>query len=116
MATKREWLISQGLAKPGRGRLSKVAHDALEKAISEGVEFDEFAAEPEYVPAPIIPWKKTRSAKKIVGYTREGWNVGFDTCHSCSLHINYCSCKQIGLPTIVATVDSEYQHLIALPS
>lgn len=41
MATKREWLVSQGLAKPGRGRFSKAAVDALAAAEASGTVFDE---------------------------------------------------------------------------
>ena len=39
MTTAREYLISKGLAKPGRGRLSRDAHAALAKAIAEGMTF-----------------------------------------------------------------------------
>jgi hypothetical protein len=41
MATKRDYLISLGLAKPGRGRFSKEATAALEAALASGVTFDE---------------------------------------------------------------------------
>jgi ferredoxin len=38
---EREWLVQQGLTKPGsRGRLSIAAKTALEKAKSEGMTFD----------------------------------------------------------------------------
>lgn len=38
---KREFLISKGLAKPGKGRFSAAGKAAIEKAISEGFVFDE---------------------------------------------------------------------------
>ena len=38
---KREYAISLGLANPGRGRMSKDAHDAIAKAEAEGMSFDE---------------------------------------------------------------------------
>lgn len=41
MATKREYLVGKGLAKPGRGRFSKEANDALAAAEAAGVVFDE---------------------------------------------------------------------------
>lgn len=41
MATRREYLISLGLAKEGRGKFSAAGVAALEKAVSEGVVFDE---------------------------------------------------------------------------
>lgn len=41
---EREWLIQQGLSKPGaRGRLSAAAKAALEKAKAEGMTFDSAA-------------------------------------------------------------------------
>lgn len=41
MATTREFLVEWGLAEPGRGRLSKDAHRALEIAREQGVIFDD---------------------------------------------------------------------------
>jgi hypothetical protein len=41
MATKREYLITLGLAKEGRGKFSNDALAALAKAVAEGVVFDE---------------------------------------------------------------------------
>lgn len=45
MATEREYLISLGLAKEGRGRYSLEARSALEKAKADGMVFDLTAAE-----------------------------------------------------------------------
>jgi hypothetical protein len=39
MVSKREYLIERGLAKPGRGRMSSAAHDAIKQAINSGVKF-----------------------------------------------------------------------------
>ena len=41
MATKREFLIEKGLAKPGRGRFSAEANAALAEAVANGAVFDE---------------------------------------------------------------------------
>jgi hypothetical protein len=38
---KREWLVSKGLAKPGRGKFSDKAKRALAKAEAEGMVFDD---------------------------------------------------------------------------
>lgn len=46
MGTKREYAISLGLATPGRGRLSREAHSAIDKAISEGMTFSDAAPKP----------------------------------------------------------------------
>lgn len=43
---KREFLISKGLAKPGKGRFSAEGKAAIEKAVSEGFVFDEPVAKP----------------------------------------------------------------------
>ena len=59
MATKREYAISLGLAKPGKGRMSVAANNAIAEAIAKGITFDE----------PIVkaPTGKRRvSAPKIV--------------------------------------------------
>lgn len=41
MTTRREYAISLGLATPGRGRMSRDAHTAIEKAEAEGMVFDD---------------------------------------------------------------------------
>lgn len=104
---KREWLVARGLAKPGRGRLSKEAHQALQQAIEDGVVFDEVETYQPYVPAPIKPWNKRRSIKKeLIGYTKEGWTVGFLNCRRCSLHVNFCNCVEgVKPPSLVVSLD-----------
>ena len=39
----REYAISKGLAKPGRGKLSAAAHTAIKQAIADGVEIEDYA-------------------------------------------------------------------------
>ena len=113
MSSKREWLIARGLAKPGRGRLSKEAHEALELAVLDGVQFNEGAIE-EYVVPEIEPYVRTRNLKKhLIGYTIEGWEVGFDTCRRCALYMNYCQCKEgILHPSIVVSLDNSTQKAV----
>lgn len=41
MATKREWLTAQGLAKGDRGRFTKEANEAADAAVARGVVFDD---------------------------------------------------------------------------
>lgn len=43
MATRREYLVDLNLAKPGRGKFSKGAHEALAKAREAGTVFDDEA-------------------------------------------------------------------------
>ena len=52
MATQREYLVSLGLATPGRGRFSNAAKEALAKAIAEGKIFDD-------VTVPVVKAKIT---------------------------------------------------------
>ena len=52
MATRREYLVSKGLAKEGRGKFSTAANVALASARAEGVVFDDDPT-PETVSAPI---------------------------------------------------------------
>lgn len=73
MATKREYAISLGLAKPGKGRMSRAAHDAINAAIADGMIFDEpVISEPKAKAtverkAPVIkaPNKSTYDAKEV---------------------------------------------------
>jgi hypothetical protein len=44
--TKKEWAVSQGLAKPGPGRLPKAAHAAIEQARKDGVRFSDDVGAP----------------------------------------------------------------------
>lgn len=70
MATKREYLVGLGLAKPGRGRFSKEANEALAAAEASGVVFDEPVVAPKVVStegadAPSNPPKPTSEATAI---------------------------------------------------
>jgi hypothetical protein len=53
--TKREWLVLQGLAKPGRGKFSNAAKEALAKAEASGTVFAD--------PAPAAKSDKPRTVK-----------------------------------------------------
>lgn len=43
MQSKRDYLVSKGLAKPGRGKFSNAAKEALAKAEAEGMKFADTA-------------------------------------------------------------------------
>ncbi len=116
MATKREYLVEKGLAKPGRGRFSVEARAALAAAEAEGVVFDEpvkpeKAVKPETdeEPAPrrpnlpaareqvraslIKPSKIMRSYTCMLGTTDDGLTVEFGDCQRCAERVQYCECK-----------------------
>ncbi|AXG66288.1 DNA bridging protein [Streptomyces phage Annadreamy] len=62
MATEREYLMSLGLAKEGRGRYSKDARAALDKAKADGMTFDLTAAEK----AKLERQNKPKRERKVV--------------------------------------------------
>jgi hypothetical protein len=102
---KREWLVSQGLAQPGRGRFSREALAALE---ASGLKFDttssitgdtiEFKQEPEAPPATVSmappinvpPIERDEYTRK--GLDDKGHVIEWATCHRCNSHIMYCHC------------------------
>ena len=121
---KREYLVSKGLAKPGRGRFSREALAALRQAELDGIEFDDGqprvpeahaeAAEQPTVYEPVVTAKvRDIGESNLFGYTKEGWKVGFVTCRRCHMHANYCNCSQ-GLlpPSIVETIDPDSLAMI----
>lgn len=65
---KREYLISKGLAKPGKGRFSAEGKAAIEKAISEGMVFDEPVAKPVAAPKAKAPKVVKEKAPKKDSY------------------------------------------------
>lgn len=76
MVSKREWLVSQGLAKAGRGKFSKDAHEALDKAIKDGMEFDEpvvvvKSAKPKVAKTPKAPEVKQEKSTADPAAVRE---------------------------------------------
>lgn len=40
--TRKDYAISKGLAKPGKGRMSLAAHEAVDKAIADGMTFSDY--------------------------------------------------------------------------
>lgn len=137
MATKREYLVGLGLAKPGRGRFSREALAKIAEAEANGIVFDEPVVSkptphptpsekvvsqegdsppspPSPKPEPPVvvparePQKKVRHVGSLYGYTPEGFRVNFATCRKCAQHIDFCKCKPGPLaPTIVATLDDD---------
>lgn len=62
MVTKKEYLIEKGLKKPGPGRLSNAAREAIKAAINKGIKFDE----PETTTKSITVVTKDENGKKVV--------------------------------------------------
>lgn len=74
MVTAREYLVDLGLAKPGRGKFSKVAHQALEKAIAEGKKFSDYPKVGK--PAPVKAAKATGEPKPAPKPANTGKVIG----------------------------------------
>jgi hypothetical protein len=118
MMTRKEYAISLGLAKPGRGRMSKEAHEAISQALADGYVFAEGSSvtpieEPVYVKDKEMAVRSITGT--LIGYTAEGWRVGFDTCSACKRHANYCPCPNgILAPSIVKSIDTNHTSMVVL--
>lgn len=122
MASKRDYLVSKGLAQPGRGRFNKAALAALERARASGTKFDDDkeAGSPDGDPAvvtqeriqgpcKVVSLPQTRNIKHMIGYTAEDSLVSSGICFKCSLHVTRCACNGGIHPSpIVTRWDSEY--------
>jgi hypothetical protein len=121
---KREYLVSKNLAKPGRGKFSRAAHAELQRATAAGVVFDDGPAavvveatvelpNPTVI-EPIVTVKvRDIGNDDLVGFTEQGWRVGFTCCRRCGMHANFCNCRE-GLlpPSIVETLDDRTKQLL----
>lgn len=108
----RDWLIRQGLAKPGKGRMSKDAKKALEKAMSEGVVFSDYKkADHDVDPtnssnlvkvrvqaAPLQKLEKQRDEKVIWAHDQGKYWIAFDLCSGCNRAISFCTHEVPKLP------------------
>lgn len=116
MTTRKEYAISLGLAKPGRGRMSLDAHKAIDNAIQEGMVFSDSLTPPpkKATPKPkeIKPVRKVKG--NLRGFTPEGWPVGFRMCRTCAKDCNYCRCRTFGLPAIVDTLEPKTAAVLGL--
>ena len=121
--TKREYLISLGLAKDTRGKFSSEGHAALATAREGGMVFDddikaspvkrEPAAAPvdrsrledgrpstepggTYTPDP--PQLRVRLIGAMWCEDANGLQMQFMTCRKCSFHVSFCKCPSVGMP------------------
>ena len=89
----RDYLVSQGLAKPGRGRFSSEAKAALVEAIASGMTFTDFVGEgvvkePSYDPAPMT-YPNGTAAFKIGGKVSMK-----EACNGCGYSLYWCECHR----------------------
>lgn len=118
MGTQREYLIDLNLAKPGRGRFSREAREALAKAVADGVTFDDTKVkvetvassdasdhrqgpEPSRAPVPARPPQiRIRDIRSMFCEDEDGHEIEFSLCRRCSYHVSFCKCASIGMPSI----------------
>lgn len=107
----RDWLVKQGLAKKGKGRMSKVAKEALEKAVSEGILFSDYSrsdsdtlTKVRVQAAPLQKLEKQREETVVWAWDQKKYWIAFDMCFGCNRAIAYCTHETPKLPT---WVDSE---------
>lgn len=88
--TARDWLVEQGLAKAGRGKFSKVAHEALKSAMAEGMTFSDYGKSDEesYETAPMVHPEGTARFK--VGGSKVSMK---NACNLCGYSLYWCGCE-----------------------
>lgn len=114
MQTRREYAISLGLAKPTRGRMSREANAAIDKAIAKGMQFSdmqkavsvsESGEKEEKKPDPVNFYGST-PAPRFDG----GWKItvkgkskdisGKEVCRNCMVSLDYHGCANPIVPDI----------------
>lgn len=136
--TKREYLISLGLAKPTRGKFSSAGLDALAKAREQGMTFTDDDKAPvthreskavsvdrsrmedgrpttepggNWTPQP--PQLRIRDIAELFYEDDRGITRQFMTCRKCAYNVAYCACKTVGLPTgAVRLLDTRQPMLV----
>lgn len=109
--TKREYATRLGLAKPGRGRMSKAAHEAINKALAEGVKFSDVPGSGNKNATVKSEDSNKPKPEESYGETPErlfngGWYIkpenkkikvsGTEVCRSCMTSLDWHTCN---LPT-----------------
>lgn len=112
--TRREYAISLGLAKDGRGRMSKAAHDAINKALAEGMVFSD-------VPGSgnkdkVVKSEEVKPDIDLFSATPEqlyndGWFIldgkkkvtvsGREVCRKCMVSLNWHECNTPVIPDYI---------------
>jgi hypothetical protein len=94
MPTKREYLVAKGLAKPGHGRFSVAAKEAIKIAINSGTKFDYPGNEGTGVDATPEPrWDRPQgyyTFKNPDGTTFKRKHT--EACVGCSYSFQWCQC------------------------
>jgi hypothetical protein len=94
MPTKREYLVAKGLAKPGHGRFSVAAKEAIKIAINSGTKFDYPGNEGTGVDATPEPrWDRPQgyyTFKNPDGTTFKRKHT--EACVVCSYSFQWCQC------------------------
>jgi hypothetical protein len=110
----RDWLVKQGLAQKGRGRMSKLAKEALETAMAAGTIFSDYSksdtdgssglVKVRVQAAPLQKLEKQREEKVIWAHDQSKYWIAFDTCNGCGRPITFCTHE---IPKLPHWVNSE---------
>ena len=111
--TKREYLRSLGFKVGERGRFNDAMK--IELAKYDGVFDDDIKPlktnkikEHKPIVGLVRPGqKKVREKRMLIGYTKEGYKVGFDGCMECHQHMVYCQCPNGILAPRIVTASSD---------
>lgn len=124
--TAREYLVELGLASPGRGKFSKVAKEALAKAIEDGQTFSDYDEKGSttartrrtrmvYIPSA-QPVPRVEKPKPKINYLREenrlrivdsnGVTMDLEFC-SLGHKIQMCTCKTVYAPVYFNAVSTQ---------
>lgn len=116
MQTRREYAVSLGLAKPGRGRMSSEAHSAINKALAEGMRFSDVRADSDSS-KPVTSEQATKDSAPatFTGPTPDpiyngGWyywegkkkvNIsGNEICRKCMVSLDWHKCNLPVFPSL----------------
>lgn len=123
MVSKRDYLIERGLAKPGRGRMSTAAHDAIKEAINKGVKFTDGS---EKASAGIGETPDPRPDRPEGMYVFRNPNgsefkrLHTNACANCHYSFQWCYCPdgttQFPHPHVSGQPDSARAILVSTPA
>ena len=105
---EREYLVSKGLAKPGRGRFSTAAKAELARARAAGIKIGASTepSEKVIVEIPAMTWPNHRAV------TKGGEEISMkNACFTCSVSLSWCEC---GNPRALARTGG-YQEVRIVP-
>ena len=104
--TKREYLRSLGFQVGERGRFNDIMK--IELAKYDGIFDDDIKPlkldkikEFSNTKKSAAETRRSREARQLSGFTKEGYKVGFVNCAACNEHMIWCQCDQVTAPSVI---------------